>query len=161
MKVLRFPSIRQPVTPSLRRFARCTLLACLVCGVLAAPVQAQPPQQPPAPAPAPPAGGVDETFNVASGNREIRDGHVIDCGDAVYEMANGVKFFADCIDYEPDTHQIIARGNVVFTNPEGRIAAETIEFNIQTGLGTFHEANGLMSLGPKADRKQFGNQSSC
>ncbi len=83
---------------------------------------------------------------------------MIDCGDAVYEMANGVKFFADCIDYEPDTHQIIARGNVVFTNPEGRIAAETIEFNIQTGLGTFHEANGLMSLGPKADRKQFGNQ---
>ena len=127
-----------------------------MCLLLTAEARAQ---QPPVPAPPPaPAGGIDESINAASGTHEVRDGHVIDCGDAAWELAGGVKFFADCIDYEPDTHQIVARGNVVFTNPEGRIAAETIEFNTQTGLGTFHEANGLMSLGPKADKKQFGNQ---
>jgi lipopolysaccharide assembly outer membrane protein LptD (OstA) len=129
-----------------------------MCLLLTAEARAQqPPARPQAPAPAP-AGGVNEPFNVEADQTEIQEGHKIDCGNTVYELQGGVKFFADCIDYVKDTHQIIAKGNVVFTNPEGRIAAETVEFNTETGLGTFHEANGLMSLGPKADKKQFGNQ---
>jgi LPS-assembly protein len=127
------------------------VFSCLVCLLLAVQAGAQ--------APTVTQGGEpDEPFNVESGNTEIKDGHKIDCGNAVYELNGGVKFFADCIDYEQDTHQIVARGNVVFTNPDGRISADWVEFNIRTGLGTFHDATGLMSLGPKADRKQFGNQ---
>src|SRR3954468_20561203 len=135
-----------------------TLLSCLICAVLAAPAHAQqpPPQSPPG---TPPGGGdANERFNVESDTGEFQNGHQINCGGAVYEPPTGIKFFADCIDYDSNTHRIVARGNVVFTNADGRIAAETVEFNVETGVGTFHEASGLMSLGAKADRKQFGNQ---
>ena len=47
---------------------------------------------------------------------------------------------------------------MVFTNPEGRIAAERMEYDWTTGSGTFHQASGIMSLGPEVDRAQFGNQ---
>lgn len=68
-------------------------------------------------------------------------------------------FFADAIDIftEPEL-QLVASGNVVFTNPEGRIAAERVEFNVAKGTGTFHQASGLLSLGAEVDRAQFGGQ---
>jgi LPS-assembly protein len=69
---------------------------------------------------------------------------------------NGVKFFADEVDYHTDTNKIIARGNVVFTNAEGSISADRVEFNASTGLGTFYEAAGILSLGPGVDPAQFG-----
>lgn len=68
-------------------------------------------------------------------------------------------FFADLIDIftEPEL-RLVASGNVVFTNPEGRIAAERVEFNVANGTGTFHQASGLLSLGDEVDRAQFGGQ---
>jgi hypothetical protein len=68
-------------------------------------------------------------------------------------------FFADVIDIftEPEL-RLVASGNVVFTNPEGRIAAERVEFNVADGTGTFHQASGLLSLGDEVDRTQFGGQ---
>jgi len=68
-------------------------------------------------------------------------------------------FFADAIDIftEPEL-RLVAIGNVVFTNPEGRIAAERAEFNVAQGTGTFHQASGLLSLGTEVDRAQFGGQ---
>ena len=133
---------------------RCCIVTCLVC-LLGAHLAAQEP--PPA---QPQTGGLDEAVIIRSGKTDIDDntGRRTDCGDAEYELRDGIKFFADCIDFSRDDHRLVARGNVVFTNAEGRIAAEEIEFNTQTGVGTFHEATGLMSLGPKADRRQFGNQ---
>jgi lipopolysaccharide assembly outer membrane protein LptD (OstA) len=68
-------------------------------------------------------------------------------------------FFADVIDMYTDPElRIVASGNVVFTNPEGRIAAERVEFNVAKNVGTFHMASGIMSLGEDVDRAQFGNQ---
>ena len=68
-------------------------------------------------------------------------------------------FFADVIDMYTDPElRLVASGNVVFTNPEGRIAAERVEFNVAKGTGTFHMASGIMSLGDEVDRAQFGNQ---
>lgn len=68
-------------------------------------------------------------------------------------------FFADQIDlFSEPALRLVASGNVVFTNPGGRIAAEQVEFNVTEGTGTFHQASGSMSLGPTADRAQFGNQ---
>ena len=52
----------------------------------------------------------------------------------------------------------MATGNVVFSGPEGRIAAERVEFNVTDGTGTFYQASGIMSLGATVDRVQFGNQ---
>lgn len=68
-------------------------------------------------------------------------------------------FFADQIDlYSRPTLRLVATGNVVFTNPSGRIAAERVEYNVAEGTGVFHQATGSMSLGPAADRAQFGGQ---
>jgi len=69
-----------------------------------------------------------------------------------------VKFFADEIELFTDTNRLVASGNVVFANPEGRIAAERVEFDTQHNVGTFYQASGLMSLGAQADRSQFGGQ---
>jgi lipopolysaccharide assembly outer membrane protein LptD (OstA) len=52
----------------------------------------------------------------------------------------------------------VASGNVVFTTPEGRIAAERVEFNVAKGTGTFHVASGILALGDEVDRAQFGGQ---
>jgi len=70
-----------------------------------------------------------------------------------------MSFFADVIDIftEPEL-RLVASGNVVFSNPEGRLAAERVEFNVAEGTGTFHQASGILSLGNEVDRVQFGNQ---
>jgi LPS-assembly protein len=71
----------------------------------------------------------------------------------------GIGFSADVIDVFTDPElRLVATGNVVFSNPEGRIAAERVEFNVAKGTGTFHQASGILSLGEDADRAQFGNQ---
>ena len=57
-----------------------------------------------------------------------------------------------------DRRQLVAIGNVAFTNPEGRITAERIEFNFTDGTATFHQAFGIVSLGPTANRAEFANQ---
>ncbi len=78
-------------------------------------------------------------------------------GQAEFEYG-GVMFFADNIELHTDTHLLTATGNVVLSNAEGRISAERIEFNTQSRTGTFYQASGIISLGPNADRVQFGNQ---
>ena len=88
--------------------------ACLFCLLLAANAHAQ---QPAATVTTTPQANGDEPFNIESDNNEIADGHRIDCGRTSYELPGGIKFFADCIDYEFDTKKIVARGNVVFTQP--------------------------------------------
>src|SRR5205085_11269589 len=112
-------------------FTARTLAFWLLGALRAVPARAQ--QPPPAP---PQGGGANQPFNVESDTGEFQNGHQINCGGAVYEPPGGVKFFADCIDFDKDTHQIVARGNVVFTNPDGRIAAERVEFDTDSGLGT-------------------------
>jgi len=70
-----------------------------------------------------------------------------------------MSFFADAIDiYTEPELRLVASGNVVFANPEGRIAAESVEFNIAKGTGTFHVASGILALGDEADRAEFGGQ---
>jgi len=71
----------------------------------------------------------------------------------------GMGFSADVIDVFTDPElRLVATGNVVFSNPESRIAAERVEFNVAKGTGVFHQASGILSLGDTADRAQFGNQ---
>jgi len=80
-------------------------------------------------------------------------------GQVDIEIAAGTRFFADEIDiYSKPTLRIVAAGNVVFSGPDGRIAAERVEFNVTDGTGTFYQASGIMSLGATVDRVQFGNQ---
>ena len=88
----------------------------------------------------------------------IEANHVRMTGQVQVECPQ-MGFFADVIDMYTDPElRIVASGNVVFTNPEGRIAAERVEFNVAKNVGTFHMASGIMSLGEDVDRAQFGNQ---
>jgi LPS-assembly protein len=80
-------------------------------------------------------------------------------GQVEIEIGPGTKFFADEIDiFSKPMLRLVASGNVVFSGPEGRIAAERVEFNVTDGTGTFHQASGIMSIGDTVDRVQFGNQ---
>jgi LPS-assembly protein len=130
------------------------------CGLLLAtlPAHAQAPNPPPE----------DPTANQASGPtlgmftsssqfrmEQVTATHLRLIG--AVEMEGGdVKFFADVVDYHTDTEQIVATGNVVFSNAEGAISADRVEFDASTGLGTFYEAAGILGLGPGADPAQFG-----
>ena len=79
-------------------------------------------------------------------------------GKVEFGHDSGVQFFADELDFYLDTNRLVARGNVVFVNPEGRISAERVEFNTRNQTGTFFDASGIMSLGEKAEIVQFGGQ---
>jgi LPS-assembly protein len=90
---------------------------------------------------------------------QISSNHVRLTGQVEIETKSKTKFFADEIDIFTDPNlRLVATGNVVFSTPEGRIAAERVEFNVAEGAGTFHLATGTMSMGPTADRVPFGNQ---
>jgi LPS-assembly protein len=120
--------------------------------------------QAPAPGPAAPAPADDSPLAQITQNTQNR----LECPSADYcrltgqvdiELAAGTRFFADEIDiYTKPTLRLVASGNVVFSGPDGRIAAEKVEFNVTDGTGTFYQASGIMSLGDTVDRVQFGNQ---
>jgi len=75
------------------------------------------------------------------------------------EMEQGSqKFFADVVDYDSTTRLMVATGNVVYTSPETRIAADRLEFNLDTKVGTFQNATGSTYLGEKVDKSFFGTQ---
>ncbi|MGE0392803.1 MAG: LPS-assembly protein LptD [Vicinamibacterales bacterium] len=69
-----------------------------------------------------------------------------------------IKFFADAIEMFTDTNRLVATGNVVFSSPAARIAAEKADFDTATLTGVFTTASGIMTLGPKADRTLFAGQ---
>jgi len=68
------------------------------------------------------------------------------------------KFFADQVDYDTETRLMVATGNVVYTSPQTRIAAEKLELNLDTKIGTFYNATGSTYLGDKVDKSYFGTQ---
>jgi len=124
-----------------------------------------------APAPAPPPGGTSTTAQgqstglptgvstYSSWKFERIGDHLHLINQAAIEGPN-LKFFADDVDLYTNTNRIVASGNVVFTNSEGRISAERLEFNTGTGIGTFYDASGIMSLGAAAgaNAAAFGGQ---
>jgi len=92
------------------------------------------------------------TLEIVSAN------HIRYTGQVEQEWDAQTKFFAEQIDLYLDTSRLVASGNVVFQNPQGHIAADSVEFDLKNSTGIFHVASGLMPLGAAADRRQFGNQ---
>jgi LPS-assembly protein len=74
----------------------------------------------------------------------------IDCDDT--------QFFADFAEIYPDSHRIVATGNVKVGTPTSYISAERVEFDTRARTGTFYQANGMASLGDRVDRSMFGTQ---
>ena len=90
---------------------------------------------------------------------ECSGNHCILNGDVELPLPGGQgKFFADQIELFGDKDLLVASGNVVFANTEGRLAAERAEFDLKKKTGTFYTASGTMPLGTAADPQQFGNQ---
>ena len=90
---------------------------------------------------------------------ECSGNHCILNGDVELPLPGGQgKFFADQIELFGDKDLLVATGNVVFANAEGRLAAERAEFDLKKKTGTFYTASGTMPLGAAADPRQFGNQ---
>jgi LPS-assembly protein len=97
--------------------------------------------------------GFDST--VAKTQESLGQDHYRLTGDVVLSQVN-TKFYADVIDYYPDTNRVVATGNVLIQELDHQIAAERAEFNAVTGLGTFFDARGFAALGARADISQFG-----
>jgi LPS-assembly protein len=129
-----------------------------------------------APTPAPPPPADTAPAPVVSGNStttslplglskwsswkfESEGDHLHLINQAAIEGPN-LKFFADDVDLYVNTNKVVASGNVVFTNADGRISAERLEFDTGTGIGTFYDASGIMSLGQQAGTNPaaFGGQ---
>ena len=136
------------------------ILLCSVLCVYAAPVLAQTPA--PAPGTAIPVPNTPLSLITSSTQwrlEQISADHVRLTGQVEIETDSGTKFFADEIDiFSSPTLRLVATGNVVFANAEGRIAAERVEFDVGAGTGTFYQASGILSLGTMADPAQFGGQ---
>jgi len=66
----------------------------------------------------------------------------------------GQKFFADELQMNLRTGELIAAGNVVFSTPTSRISADSVVFNTKTHLGTFTVASGIAQLGDRGSHNQ-------
>ena len=71
---------------------------------------------------------------------------------------SSTRISADIVEIFFEKGLLVASGNVVFKDPEGSLFADQVEFNVKEGTGTFRVATGLLSLGPTANRAEFGNQ---
>jgi LPS-assembly protein len=125
--------------------------------------QGAPPPQAPTAIGAPPSAAAPPTLlqmlNAQQSHfEEVDANHWKLTGAVVIEPQPGVKLYADGVDIFLDTHKLVASGNVVFSNAEGRLSAERTEFDLDTGFGTFYDASGIMSLGTRAKAAQFGGQ---
>ncbi|HEY6506813.1 MAG TPA: hypothetical protein VIY56_02295, partial [Vicinamibacterales bacterium] len=144
---------------------RALCLTCLVClwTAAAAPAQSQPtPQAPPAEAaPAVPAAPAARAVPDQQSDRweQVTATHWRLTGNVEMGFPGSTfKFFADEVDLYLDTNSLVAKGNVVFADTDGRIAADEVEFDIASGVGTFKNASGSMGLGDQANASQFGGQ---
>jgi LPS-assembly protein len=131
-----------------------------------------PPAGQPAPAPAPqpttsPAGTSSATGTTTtrlpdqvSEHFEIVDeNHWRFTGNVELTVPPGTfKFFADEADYYIDENRLVAKGNVVFADANGRIAADEVAFNMSDGTGTFKNASGSMGLGNAVRPTAFPGQ---
>ena len=153
-------------------------LVCLLAGLRAAAGQqfqlpaAQPPVQQPVDPGAPQPGAGQAGLPGATANtplakllggrsdrQEVVGNRLSMIGSVELQPPNSmVKFFADQVDIYFDENRLEARGNVVFSDPNGRIAAERVEFDLATGTGVFHDAAGIMAMGQFANPSQFAGQ---
>ena len=74
----------------------------------------------------------------------------VDCDDT--------QFFADFAEIYPDSHRIVATGNVKVGSPTSFITAERVEFDTKSRTGVFYTAHGMASLGERVDRSMFGTK---
>lgn len=139
---------------------RVILYFCVVCLFVAAPAAARQEADPPPAAGQQPSGLsiLAAALEARGGLQEVSANHWRIVNRVDIPIGQGIRIFADEVDLFLDTGQLVAQGNVSFTNPEGLVSAERLEYNFDDGTATFDQAVGIVSLGPLADRAAFGNQ---
>jgi LPS-assembly protein len=80
----------------------------------------------------------DTTIQIGENHYVLR-GHVeIEQGDT--------KLYAEQMDFYPNEDRAVAEGNVLFSQGNNRIGADSAEFNTRTRLGVFRHAYGIASI---------------
>ena len=79
-------------------------------------------------------------------------------GKVELEQRGGeTKIYADEAWFYSDENRFAATGNVVFSQGNNRIAADRVDFNTSTRIGTFYNATGILSVQPpKPDARAGG-----
>ncbi len=128
---------------------------------LAAPSLAQQvtlPITPPLSQPGAPAATAPVAETTSSDRREgsnnQQDWHFI--GHVEMDLGADTKVFADDVWAYTGDNRAIGTGNVLFSQGNNRISAESAEFNTETRLGTFYNAWGLASVAPQRSRTPAG-----
>lgn len=134
-------------------------VALLLLGSPGARAQGPPPSRPPAVAPSTSCAPDAPT---GFGSKQVQMERVSEThwklSGLVEVECERVKFFADAIEIFTDTNRLVATGNVVFTSPLARVAAESADFDTKTLTGVFTTASGTMTMGRKTDRALFAGQ---
>ena len=87
--------------------------------------------------------------NIVAGRQENLGDHWILTGSVELEReSDQAKLYASEVEYFQDEDRAIARGNVVLSQGNNRIAADWAEFNTKTLLGTFYHAQGIANVQP-------------
>jgi hypothetical protein len=79
-------------------------------------------------------------------------------GNVEFLFDGGSLLFADHVEIFPGESRFVAKGSVVFGGPEGRMAADRVEYDYARNLGTFYDARGSFDMGDEADPSQFAGQ---
>jgi lipopolysaccharide assembly outer membrane protein LptD (OstA) len=77
---------------------------------------------------------------------------------AVEIDCDSYKLYADEVEVFTDRHQIVATGNVLYTEGSARISGDRAVFDTEQRTGTFFNAAGSASLGDRVNRDVFGGQ---
>ena len=138
-------------------------LACLLCLWSTAPALAQQPQAPASPpaaaSPAPQTTAADRLPDQISDRCEITANEWRCIGNAELAIPGATfKFFADELVYYLDKKRLVAKGNVVFSDANGRIAADEVEYDAVDGTGTFRNASGSMTMKSGLNLADFAGQ---
>ncbi len=92
-------------------------------------------------------------FDSAISERQIRIGenHIQMSGQV--ELKRGdIELYANEVEIFTDSDRAVASGNVVLVQTGTRIAAERVDFNTKTRLGTFYNAYGFANIKPQVPR---------
>jgi LPS-assembly protein len=92
-------------------------------------------------------------FDNAISERQVRigDNHFRLTGQVELKRAD-LELYANEVEIFTDTDRAVATGNVVLVQTGNRIAAERVDFNTKTRLGTFYNAYGFANIKPQAPR---------
>lgn len=100
------------------------------------------------------------TFNTFFRGYERSDNRQLLTGPDVQIVCDDTTLFADeieIVDVDAETRVVHARGNVLLSQPDLRVAADSAELNSRTKLGVFRNAAGHARVNEsEADKSMFG-----